>query len=238
MSHFQIETAQNVKIQQSVATVWDRILAYIIDFIVIMAYILITIAVMTGLLDVSPFQGAVTSMVLGLPPFLYHLLMETFMNGQSIGKASMKLRVVNLDGSKPQFSGYLIRWLLRFVDVSLTSGGIAIATILINGKGQRLGDLAAKTTVITERRKTGFKKMPLFEIDDFYLPQYPQVATLKDDDLRRIKSIFDKAQQDGDHSIIIKLAAKVASQLEIETKQSPQTFIQTVLKDYQYYSIH
>ncbi|MBZ9628603.1 RDD family protein [Psychroflexus sp. CAK1W] len=238
MSHFQIETAQNVKIQQSVATVWDRILAYIIDFIVIMAYILITIAVMTGLLDVSPFQGAVTSMVLGLPPFLYHLLMETFMNGQSIGKASMKLRVVNLDGSKPQFSGYLIRWLLRFVDVSLTSGGIAIATILINGKGQRLGDLAAKTTVITERRKTGFKKMPLFEIDDSYLPQYPQVATLKDDDLRRIKSIFDKAQQDGDHSIIIKLAAKVASQLEIETKQSPQTFIQTVLKDYQYYSIH
>ncbi|MBZ9787950.1 RDD family protein [Psychroflexus sp. CAK57W] len=238
MSHFQIETAQNVKIQQSVATVWDRILAYIIDFIVIMAYILVTIAVMTGLLDVSPFQGAVTSMVLGLPPFLYHLLMETFMNGQSIGKASMKLRVVNLDGSKPQFSGYLIRWLLRFVDVSLTSGGIAIATILINGKGQRLGDLAAKTTVITERRKTGFKKMPLFEIDDSYLPQYPQVATLKDDDLRRIKSIFDKAQQDGDHSIIIKLAAKVASQLEIETKQSPQTFIQTVLKDYQYYSIH
>lgn len=238
MSHFQIETAQNVKIQQSVATVWDRILAYIIDFIVIMAYILVTIAVMTGLLDVSPFQGAVTSMVLGLPPFLYHLLMETFMNGQSIGKASMKLRVVNLDGSKPQFSGYLIRWLLRFVDVSLTSGGIAIATILINGKGQRLGDLAAKTTVITERRKTGFKKMPLFEIDDSYLPQYPQVATLKDGDLRRIKSIFDKAQQDGDHSIIIKLADKVASQLEIETKQSPQTFIQTVLKDYQYYSIH
>lgn len=236
MSHFQIETAQNVKIQQSVASVWDRILAYVVDFIVIMAYVLITIAIMTGLLDVSPFEGAATSMVLGLPPFLYHLLMETFMNGQSVGKASMKLRVVNLDGSKPQFSGYLIRWLLRFVDVSITSGGIAIATILINGKGQRLGDLAAKTTVITERRTTGFKKMPLFEIDDAYLPQYPQVATLKDEDLRRIKSIFDKAQRDGDHAIIIKLAEKVESQLEIETNQSPTSFIQTVLKDYQYYS--
>lgn len=238
MSHFQIETAQNVKIQQSVATVWDRILAYIIDVIVITAYVLTTILIMTGLLDVTPFEGYVTSAVLGLPPFLYHLLMETFMNGQSVGKASMKLRVVNLDGSKPQFSGYLIRWLLRFVDVSLSSGGIAIATILINGKGQRLGDLAAKTTVITERRRTGFKKMPLFEIDDSYLPHFPQVARLKDSDLRRIKSIYDKAQQNGDHSILIKLADKVASQLEIETEQSSQTFIQTVLKDYQYYSIH
>ena len=238
MSHFQIETAQNVKIEQSVATVWNRILAYIIDFIVILAYVFATFAIMTGLTDVKPFESAVTSMIIGLPPFLYHLLMETFMNGQSIGKASMQLRVVNLDGSRPQFSGYLIRWLLRFVDINLSSGGIAVVVVLLNGKGQRLGDLAAKTTVISERRKTGFKKMPLFEIEDSYVPQYPQVATLKDKDLRKIKSIFEKAQKDGDHSIIVKLANKVEGQLQIQTQQSSQTFIKTVLKDYQYYSTH
>ncbi|SDG83738.1 RDD family protein [Psychroflexus sediminis] len=238
MSHFQIETAQNVKIQQRVATVWDRILAYLIDFIVIMAYILATAAIMTGLMDVSPFESMATSLVLGLPPFMYHLLMETFLNGQSVGKASLGLRVVNLDGSKPQFSGYLIRWLLRIVEISLVSGALAIVTILMNGKGQRLGDIAAKTTVITERRKTGFKSMPLFDIDDSYRPQYPQVATLKDKDLRRIKSIFEKAQKNSEHSILVKLADKVASQLQIKTEQSPITFIQTVLKDYQYYSTH
>ncbi|NEV93521.1 RDD family protein [Psychroflexus sp. YR1-1] len=236
MSHFQIETAQNVKIQQSVATVWDRILAYLIDSIVILAYVLATTAVMSGLMDVSPFESMATSLVLGLPPFLYHLLMETFMNGQSVGKASMGLRVVNLDGSRPQFSGYLIRWLLRIVEISLVSGAIAIVAILINGKGQRLGDIAARTTVITERRKTGFKKMPLFEIDASYLPHYPQVATLKDEDVRRIKSVYDKAEKDGDHAILIKLADKVAGQLQVENSQSSKTFIQTVLKDYQYYS--
>ncbi|MFO7745219.1 MAG: RDD family protein [Psychroflexus sp.] len=236
MSHFQIETAQNVKIKQSVATVWDRILAYIIDFIVIMGYILATTAIMSGLLNVSPFESAATSLVLGLPPFLYHLLMETFMNGQSIGKASMRLRVVNIDGSTPQFSSYLIRWLIRIVEISMTSGAVAIVVILMNGKGQRLGDLAAKTTVISERRKTGFRKMPLFEIDDTYSPQYPQVATLKDEDLRRIKSIFEKAKKD--QTILDKLSSKVAKQLDVEITQSPQSFIKTVLKDYQYYSTH
>lgn len=238
MSHFQIETAQNVKIEQSVATVWDRILAYLIDVLIIIVYVFATLAIMSGLLNVSPFEGYATSLVLGLPPFLYHLVMETFMNGQSVGKASMRLRVVNLDGSKPQFSSYLIRWLLRIVDISLVSGAIAIVVILVNGKGQRLGDLAAKTTVISERRKTGFKKIPLFEIDDSYLPQYPQVATLKDEDLRRIKSIFDKAKREEDHSIMVKLAEKVKSQLQVEADLSSQSFIQTVLKDYQYYSTH
>jgi uncharacterized RDD family membrane protein YckC len=238
MSHFQIETAQNVKIQQSVATVWDRILAYLIDFIVIIAYVLATIAIMNGLLDVSLFESVATSLVLGLPPFLYHLLMETFMNGQSIGKASMKIRVVNLDGSQPQFSAYLIRWLLRFVDVNFTSGGVAIATILFTGKGQRLGDIAAKTTVISERRKTGFKKMPVFDIDDSYQPQYPQVATFKDQDIRRIKSIYEKSLSSQDEEIIHKLAEKVSKQLQLQNEQSPLTFIKTVLKDYQYYSTH
>ena len=238
MSHFQIETAQNVKIQQKVATVWDRILAYLIDFFVILAYIFITIAIMTGLADVSPFESIATSLVIGLPPFLYHLLMETFMNGQSIGKASMRLRVVNLDGSKPQFSGYLIRWLLRLIEISIASGAIAIVAILINGKGQRLGDIAAKTTVISERRKTGFQKIPFFEIDESYSPQYPQVATLKDKDLRRIKSIFEKAQRDENEAIFNKLSEKVSEQLGVDVNQSPQTFIKTVLKDYQYYSTH
>jgi uncharacterized RDD family membrane protein YckC len=238
MSHFQIETVQNVKIQQSVATAWDRILAYLIDFIVILAYILVTMAIMSGLLNVSPFESASTSLVLGLPPFLYHLLMETFMNGQSIGKASMRLRVVNLDGSKPQFSSFLIRWLIRIVEISMTSGAVAIVVILMNGKGQRLGDLAAKTTVISERRKTGFKKIPLFEIDDTYTPQYPQVATLNDEDLRRIKSIYDNAQQDKNQDILDKLSHKVAKQLEVEITQSSQSFIKIVLKDYQYYSTH
>lgn len=237
MNHFQIETAQNVKIQQNVATVWDRILAYLIDFFVILVYFFATMAVMAGI-NVSPFESMSTSLVLGLPPFLYHLLMETFMNGRSIGKASMKLRVVNIDGSQPRFSSYLIRWLLRIVEISMTTGAVAVAVILINGKGQRLGDMAAKTTVISERRKTGFKKMLNVEIDDTYEPVFPQVAKLKDKDLRRIKSIFEKAKQDDDQIIMEKLSYKVAEQLEVTMDKSPQTFIETILKDYQYYSTH
>jgi uncharacterized RDD family membrane protein YckC len=236
MSHFQIETVQNVKLEQSAANVWDRILAYLIDLMIILAYVFATLAVMSGLLDTSPFEGAVTFMILGLPPFLYHLLMEIFMDGTSVGKASMKLRVVNLDGTKPELSAYLIRWLFRLVDISLVTGAVAIVTILVNGKGQRLGDVAAKTAVISERRKIGFKKIPLLEVEDNYTPHYPQVASLSDADLRRIKSIFDKAQQAEDHVIFEKLSEKIKSQLDVESSASPKTFIQTVLKDHHYYS--
>jgi hypothetical protein len=75
-----------------------------------------------------------------------------------------------------------------------------------------------------------------FEIEESYSPRYPQAATMTDKDVRRIKAVFDKAQKISDDFIIIKLSDKVASQLNIQVEQSPQTFIQTLLKDYHYYS--
>jgi uncharacterized RDD family membrane protein YckC len=152
MDNFQIETAQNIGIHQNVAGIGDRILAFLLDLAIIIAYIILTSFAIAGL----GLEGGslwVYYLVIGLPVFLYYLVWETFNRGQSPGKAAMKLRVVKLDGSRPQFSQYIIRWLLRIVDISLSSGGVAVVTILFSGKGQRLGDLAAGTTVISEKKK-------------------------------------------------------------------------------------
>src|SRR5690554_3931672 len=133
MDNFQIETAQNVNILQNVAGVGERILAFLIDGLVMGLYIFLIIFVFSNL-ELGDDYLMIFGMAIGLPIFLYHLLWEMLWNGQSPGKAAMGLRVVKLDGTKPAFSNYLIRWLLRVVDISVTSGSLALVTILLNGK--------------------------------------------------------------------------------------------------------
>ena len=149
MDNFQIETAQNVNIVQNVAGVGDRILAYLVDIIILGIYVIIMV-ILFSWLDMSDEYNFIVGMTIGLPLFLYHLLFEMFWNGQSPGKYVMKLRVVKVDGSKPAFSNYLIRWLLRIIDVSLTSGALALVTILLNGPKDLLPSIFIPILFVTK----------------------------------------------------------------------------------------
>ncbi|NJW54693.1 RDD family protein, partial [Salinimicrobium oceani] len=170
----QIETAQNISITQNVAGVGERILAYLIDFVIMVIYVVLAFFMMAGL-NVAGDQEWLFVSVIFLPLLLYFLLWESLWNGRSPGKAALELRVVKLDGSKPAFSNYLVRWLLRIVDISITSGSVAVVTILLTGRGQRLGDLAAGTTVISEKSRVGLDRTVLVNVPEDYRPQYPQV---------------------------------------------------------------
>ena len=57
------------------------------------------------------------SLLLMVPVFVYHVVMEVATNGQSMGKKIMRLRVVNLNGGKASISQFIIRWLLRVSDL-------------------------------------------------------------------------------------------------------------------------
>ncbi len=178
----------------------------------------------------------IVGLTIGLPLFLYHLLWETLWNGRSPGKAVMKLRVVKTDGSKPAFSNYLLRWLLRIIDITATSGGLALVTILLNGKGQRLGDMAAVTTVITEKQIVSFSQTILMDIPEDYEPSYPQVTVFSDSEIQTIKSVFTEARYNGNHNVILKLANRVSSVMEVRLEETPIKFIDKVIKDYNYYT--
>ncbi|MGB3151706.1 MAG: RDD family protein, partial [Maribacter sp.] len=138
MEQFQIETAQNISIDQNTAHLGDRMLAFIIDGLVIVIYYILMFWFLLAL-DIDPGDQWALYMLMSLPAFLYYLLFETFMDGKTIGKSFMQIRVVKLDGTKPSFANFFVRWALRIIDVSLSSGGIAVFTILIRGKGQRVG---------------------------------------------------------------------------------------------------
>lgn len=236
MDNFQIETAQNIAITQNVAHVTTRIGSYLIDALFIFGYYLIVILIM-GMLDI-PLNMEYMSLfvLLGLPAFFYSLLFEVLMNGQTPGKYFNQTRVVKIDGSKPTFGSYLIRWLLRIVDFSLASGSVAVLTILLNGKGQRLGDIAAGTTVISEKKRITLKDTIATDVEDNYTPTYSQVTLLTDNDIHTIKNVYRDAMKKRNHKVILKLHAKIIELTGISTDQKPTEFVDTVIKDYHYFA--
>ena len=238
MDNFQIETAQNVSIYQNVAGIGERILAFLIDFLVIIAYWILIIVLFAALdLDTNDDWEVISFiMILGLPAFLYHVLIETFWDGRSIGKAAMKLRVVKLDGSKPGFGSYFVRWILRIVDINLMSGSVAVVTILLNEKGQRLGDMAAGTTVISEKKRARLSDTLLVHIAADYVPIYPQVTVFTDKDMQRIKTVFSDARKQANHNVIVKLAVKMQEMMGITSEEKPIEFVNLVIADYNYYT--
>ncbi|MCK5400439.1 MAG: RDD family protein [Flavobacteriaceae bacterium] len=235
MEGFQIETAQNVGIQQNVANLGDRMLAYLIDSFVIIGYSIAVIMLLVALdLDSGDFWALY--LLVSLPAFLYYVLLETFWNGQTVGKYAMKIRVVKFDGSKPGFANYFVRWILRIIDIVLSSGGVAVLAILIRGNGQRVGDIAAGTTVISEKVKITINDTILKEVPKDYIPTYSQVTLFKDSEMQTIKNLYDTAILKGQHNVILSLNNKLIEVMQVEPKEKPIVFVETVISDYNYFT--
>ncbi|MCP9200046.1 RDD family protein [Gramella sp. GC03-9] len=235
MDNFQIETAQNISIEQNVAGIGERILAFFVDLAIIVVYMVMA-GIMMGALSNIGSSEFMYYLVLGLPSFLYYLIWETTWNGRTPGKALLHIRVVKLDGTRPEFSNFLVRWLLRIIDISLTSGGVAVVTILLNGKGQRLGDIAAGTTVISERSDLNLGQTLMVEIPEDYQPKYPQVTVLSDTDIQEVKNLYRTAKREGQHHIILSLSQKLEELLEVKIEERPIDFVKRVIQDYNYYT--
>ncbi|MFD2824325.1 RDD family protein [Lacinutrix iliipiscaria] len=235
MEEFQIETAQNVGINQNVAHLGDRILAYLLDSLIIFVYLVLIMMLLISL-DLDPGDSWALYLLASLPAFLYYVLLETFWDGQTVGKFTMKTRVVRIDGSKATFANYFVRWILRIVDVSLTSGGVAVLSILIRGNGQRVGDIAAGTTVISEKRKLSIDDTILKHIEPNYVPTYSQVTVFNDSDMQTIKSLYDTAKRNGQHNVILELHNRLVKVMQVTPTENPIDFVGIVIKDYNYYT--
>ena len=235
MDNFQIETAQNISIDQNVAGIGERILSFLLDAVIQALYLVLANYLLQGV-DMEKGQLWVFILVMGLPVFLYYLVWESFWNGQTPGKAALQIRVVKMDGSKPAFSNYVTRWLLRLVDITMSSGSVAVVSILLNGKGQRLGDLAAGTTVISERPLTQLQQTLMVDLPEDYVPKYPQVTVLSDKDVENIKILYRNSLRNSNHRIINSLSQKVSELLQVTPQELPMQFIKTVIKDYNYYT--
>ena len=234
MKKIEVQTAQNVTLKFEPAGIGDRILAFIIDGIIIIALVLGLSIVFNNLPANDSQVVRVFYLIMTFIPYLlYHPLSEILLNGQSIGKMQRKIRVIKIDGSEPGIGSYIMRWLMRPIDIYFF-GIIAILTIVFNEKGQRLGDLAANTTIIKTTSMVKLEDLLVFSDlhDETYEPVFWQVTKLSDNDFNLIKRALISYQTNPDPKLIHALANKIKKVLNIENNQAPLIFLKTVVKDY------
>ncbi|NBW85882.1 MAG: RDD family protein [Planctomycetia bacterium] len=142
---------ENIAFEFRLAGPAPRLVAFVIDVLVIMA---------AGVVLFIPFAvaGAVGTAFLGF--FLvaifflwwgYGAALETFNNGQTLGKLALGLRTVSQTGLSINVSQAILRNLVRAADIAppFFPGLVAMAC---TRRLQRLGDLAAGTVVVYDRR--------------------------------------------------------------------------------------
>jgi uncharacterized RDD family membrane protein YckC len=245
MENIGIETTQNVNIDYKIASLGDRVVAQIIDFLILFGYafamMFLLIYINQAFYNSSLYFPTAYFVILYLPFFLYDFIFEVFLNGQSIGKKVMKIRVVKIDGSQPGLGSYFLRWILKPIDVFLTQGSVAFITILINGKGQRLGDLAANTTVIKLKQDVKLEEILLPNVEGTYDVIYPQVSLLNDNDIQIIKDVLNHKMNSDIYTyqnLVDKAKIGIARKMGIEAEANGLKFLNTVIKDYTYLNSH
>jgi uncharacterized RDD family membrane protein YckC len=227
MSTIRIQTTQNVSVEYTVASVGERIVATLIDDVVLLVWAGFWLG-MVGALGVK--QKAVwigMGVLVGATYVFYHLLCEVFFNGQSLGKRARDLKVIRLDGTSPSLGDYLLRWVLRIVD----SGFVALIAILLNGRGQRLGDMAAGTTVVSLNAPRAAAPLPTTP-DAGYVAVFPQAAHLADHDVAIIRQVLRKGLERENYVLLNELANKVKALLGVQADLPDEAFLRTVLRDH------
>lgn len=228
-------TSQHVSLHQRAASMPLRLLAWVVDgFLIAFAYIM----VFSFFMFMNNSSLAIFFLVIGaIAMLLYPLLMERFCHGQTLGKMLMGIQVTSLDGSRPSLSQLLLRWLLLIVDGPML-GSIGMLSIIFSKNSQRLGDLAAGTTVI---QKNGYAQLHI-RLDDFqydmpgYVPSYPAAANLSWRQTELVSRVLFSPKTPQRWNNLAALSTKVQQTLQITAHQPPEPFLHTILNDYRYYA--
>ncbi|MDO7885461.1 RDD family protein [Hymenobacter cheonanensis] len=241
MASIRIHTTQNVTLQYEVASVGDRLAAALLDYLVLLAYgVLLTVLVRAAgdgdshainYSDPAELVGVALAALMLSPFIFYFLACEIFFNGQTLGKKARHLRVMRLNGTPPRLGDYFLRWLLRPIEIIATAGGLAAVVVLLNGRGQRLGDLLAGTTVLSLRPRTT-PRAPEDTVPAGYQPVFEQAAQLSDHDVALLRQLLRHSQRRQDHVLLHETALKTKQLLGISSDLPNEAFLQTVLRDH------
>lgn len=234
MNTIKITTTQNIELEYDLASLGERIVGYLIDSLVVIGY-LIVLALLFWASESSHIFGGYTwiTMILYFPIYFYSLAFEVFMNGQSVGKRVMNIRVISIDGAKPTLGQFIIRWLFRLIDISFSFFMCGTICIAVSERKQRVGDMVAGTAVIKTEPRTNFQQtvyVPAQPVN--YFVTYPQITTLGEEDIQLIKEVLVVSRNSGNHSIAEKAAEKISATLLINNKMEAMAFLSLLLADY------
>ncbi|HEY8839397.1 MAG TPA: RDD family protein [Candidatus Dormibacteraeota bacterium] len=148
-----VATPERVSFDFQIAGLGTRAIAQIIDLLIVAlveaAVIFFGIAAGT-VANSETVTGLVLIVFSFLNVFGYFWVSEALWSGQTIGKKAFRLRAVGDRGEPLTFMQAGIRNIVRIVDFLPYGYGIGMIVLFANGKGKRLGDIAAGTLVVKD----------------------------------------------------------------------------------------
>jgi hypothetical protein len=118
----------------------------------------------------------------------------------------------------------------------MTSGVIAFFTLLLNGKGQRLGDIAAKTCVVKVGKRTKIDDTMFEELNDNYDATFSQVVELSDKEIAIINEVLKSRKEYGKSTWLAMIArTRILIQDKTGIRDSEMgdiEFLKQIVKDY------
>ena len=148
-----IETPEGITFTYELASLPDRGKAYAIDLLIrAVAVFGLGALVMLLLGPLLPAGLGLWMVVAFVVEWFYYVVFEVAMDGQSVGKRLLGLRVVKVAGHPIGFYDSVLRNLLRAADALPLTYAAGVISVLLTRRFQRLGDLAAGTIVVHERK--------------------------------------------------------------------------------------
>jgi len=259
MQKIKLTTDQNVPIEVELATVGQRLVAVLLDMVILIAYFLIMLFVLSmtimssySFFDESAYDAwTILFMLLIYLPFaLYTPLLEYFFKGQTIGKMALGIRVTKVNGENAAFKNYFTRWLFRPLEMYIllvAVGGVLgfVASLFfdilmasISSRNQRIGDFMAGTIVVRKKPNRVYTINDVLSIRTHkdYQPTYTEITMYTDEDMMLVKNTIariEKYRNKKTKEFAITLADRIATDLNLEkTPEKRLPFLKTVLNDY------
>jgi uncharacterized RDD family membrane protein YckC len=149
-----VVTPEAVAVDLDVAGLGSRMIAALIDGAIQVGLTILVALLISGL----EVQGAALAILWIVTSFIvfwgYFFIFEGLWQGRTPGKRTQRLRVVRTDGHPMSGAQMFVRNLLRIVDFLPAYYAAGAVSIVLTRRSQRIGDLAAGTLVIRERKPT------------------------------------------------------------------------------------
>lgn len=238
MDRIGVETTKHVRLSYEPATLMHRIAAWFLDGLLYIAYIF-SFFWLLGTFELQEALerfGWVVFTAVMLPSILYFPVVETVWNGRTVGKKILGIRVVKIDGTRAGPGAYVIRWIFRYIEIMATGGVVAILAILINGKGQRLGDMVAKTCVVLERLPAADRQSLYSQEGINHRVVFEAAGMLSDDEVNVLRNLLN-SRSNYSADARKKLMAKTRKVIEkktgaVDENLTPEEYLKTMVRDY------
>jgi uncharacterized RDD family membrane protein YckC len=162
-SELVVATPERVSFGYQVAGLGTRAIAQLLDLLIVFG-ILVALALAAGGAATFTNNAIVADLILIVGGFItvfgYFWASEAMWSGQTLGKKAFRLRAVGDRGEPLTFVQAGIRNVVRIVDFLPYGYGVGVVVLFINGKGKRLGDLAAGTIVVKDSDHVWLWQLP------------------------------------------------------------------------------